>query len=299
MGVVFLKLKIVVGRSLPTTRIGKYYILNLFTRYIYYKPANHVNFTVYALLMKKVLFLSCLSLCSISAFCQSSIFLQPVAGIGAANVNHVYYTGQATSDDYAINFDGGLLGGFYTGKWVFSTGLLYLRTGSKVPVALTDPLGNPAGTSYLHYRLAHFVLPFTAGRAFAISKKVSVTPSAGIGLSYNISASFKDDIDHRIFRIQPGVSNNYENSVTCYGLFQAEFAWRMSSAFDLTCAPAFNYMLNRMFLPQFSPDVVYQHDYSLLLNLGIKWHFAKKEKPVKPKTEPAAKKQKYEFQTYD
>ena len=254
----------------------------------------------YILVMKKFLFISCLILCSISVIAQTALYLQPVAGIGVANVNHVSYTGQSTADDYAINFDGGLLGGIYAGKWVFSTGLLYLRTGSKLPVLLVDALGNPAGTTYLHYRLDHFVVPLMAGREFTIGKKLSLTPSAGIGASYNISASFKDDFDHRVTQVSPGSFNTYSNHFSCYGLVQAALAWRISSTVDFTCTPTFNYMINRMKLPQYNEDVVYQHDYSLLLNMGIKWHIGKMQKPDQTKDAPAhKKKQRQPFQSYD
>jgi hypothetical protein len=37
-------------------------------------------------------------------------------------------------------------------------------------------------------------------------------------------------------------------------------------------------MLSKMIWPQSDPNVVYQHDYTLLLNFGVKWHLPKKEK---------------------
>ena len=238
--------------------------------------------------MKKAIFLSCLSLFKIAAFAQNGFFLQPVAGIGATNVSHTDYTGHASSDDYAVNFEGGLLAGYQAGKWVFNSGLIYLRTGSKAEITLMDALGNPIGTSYLHYRLNHLVLPLEVGRAFTLRKKLSLTPSIGVGVSYNISASDKDDIDHKVATIEAGSFNTYDGKFSCYGLVQAEFAWRINSTFDLTCAPTYNYMLTKMFLPQLDPNVVYQHDYALLLNFGVKWHFAKKEKQTGSKAVPTS-----------
>ena len=236
--------------------------------------------------MKKILFPGYLSLCSITAFAQNGIFLQPVAGIGAANVSHINYTMNAASDHYAMNFDGGLLAGYQAGKWVFSSGLIYLRTGSKAQITLTDALGNPVSTSYMYSRYNHLVLPLEVGRRFALGKKLSITPSVGAGLSYNISASEKDDVDNEVTQIPSGASNTYTNTFSWYGILQVKLAWRVNSTFDLTCAPTFDYMLTRMTWPQQDPlnnnSIVYQHDYTLLLNFGVKWHPVKKEKHTLP-----------------
>lgn len=89
--------------------------------------------------MKRTLIIT---LCFISsaAMAQTGFFLQPVAGIGLTNVRHVDFTSQSHSDDYDLNFDAGVLAGYCHGKWVFTTGLQYLRTGSKVPQQSPTPL---------------------------------------------------------------------------------------------------------------------------------------------------------------
>ncbi len=239
--------------------------------------------------MKKILFLTCLSIGSMAVFAQNTFFLQPVAGIGAANVSRVDDRMRATSDDYAINFDAGLMAGYRAGKWVLSTGLVYLRTGAKEQAMLMDLAGNQVGTTYIHYRYNHLMLPLEVGRRFALGKKLTLTPSAGAGLSYNISASEKDDFENRISHVPKATYNNYTNTFSCYGLVQAELAWRINAAFDLTCAPAFNYMVSNMIWPQLEPNTVFQHDYTLLLNFGVKWHIPKRDNRAGNKTVPGAR----------
>ncbi len=226
---------------------------------------------------------------SITTKAQTGFFLQPVAGIGAANVRHVDYTGQTHRDDYDINFDAGALAGYQRGKWIFTTGLLYLRTGSKTPFTLTDPYGNPTGKSWFQYRYSHLVLPLEVGRIFIIGKKLTLTPSAGLGLTYNTSGVIKADIGNKVIDIPVAGLNSYKNGTGCYALAQAELAWPITSKLAITCAPAYNYMLTRMIFQQSSPDAVWDHDYSLLLNIGIKWHFAKSGKDARKKASVEAK----------
>jgi hypothetical protein len=219
-----------------------------------------------------------ITLCFVSsaAMAQTGFFLQPVAGIGLTNVSHVDFTSQTHSDDYDLNFDAGVLAGYCHGKWVFTTGLQYLRTGSKVPLTITDPIGNPSGTAYIHYRYSHVVLPLEVGRVFAIGKKLTITPSAGVGLSYNTGAEIKDKIGNRVVDIPVEGLNSYKNGTGCYAIAQAGLAWPVSPQLAITCAPVYNYMLTRMIFQQMSANAVWDHDYSLMLNIGVKWQFAKK-----------------------
>ncbi len=223
-------------------------------------------------------FIIALCFISITVRSQPGFYFQSFAGPGAANISHVDYTSHTWSDDYTVNFDAGAMVGYQLDKWIFTAGLEYLRTGSKVPFALTDPLGNPAGTAWIHNQFSHVVLPLEVGRLFKIGKKLAFTPFAGVGLSYNISASQKDDFNNEIHHIPGGISNTYTGGTGVYGLAQAELAYPFTPHLSVTLAPTFNYMLSRMIFPQFNPNTVWDHDYSLLFDIGVKWQFQKQKK---------------------
>jgi len=228
--------------------------------------------------MKKLI-ITILCFCSITSFAQDGFFLQPIIGAGFTNMKHNDDNDHMTSGDYAFTFDGGVRAGYQAGKWRFNTGLGYLRTGTKIPITLTDALGNPIGTSYIRYRYSHLVLPITVGRTFSMTRKLSLTPSAGPEFSYNISSTEKDDFDGRVVHMSSSQFNGYYQRLSCFGLLEAALDYRVSPGLSLSLTPSFDYMLTNFAKTEDgAPFTTKEHPYVLLLNAGVKWAFAGKEK---------------------
>ena len=227
--------------------------------------------------MKKMLLSFACVLCT-PAFGQDGFFLQPVIGAGITNIKRVGAYNQ-TGNGNDISFDGGILAGYRAGRWIYSTGLVYLRTGTKLPITIVDGLGNPIGSSSIIYRFSHLMLPVTAGRSFRMSKRLSLTPSAGVGISYNISESEKNSLYNVTTHMPASEFNNAYHQFGFFGLVQAELAYKVSKAVSITCAPSFDYMLTNMAKPPdfIQPNYV-QHNYALLLNVGIRYQPHRKEK---------------------
>jgi hypothetical protein len=216
--------------------------------------------------MKKTLFFVA-SLLGTSGYGQEGFFLQPVAGAGITNERRTATDYPVVNGSNAMSFDGGILAGYKAGRWIYSTGLVYLSTGTKIPITLTDALGNPISTSSITYSFSHLVLPLTVGRAFSLGKMLALTPSAGVSISYNMGASEKSAFDNSIIPMSAREFNDEYQQISCFGLLQAELAFKLSKALSLTCAPSFDYMLTNMTKSSYYA----QHDYALLLNIGVRW----------------------------
>jgi hypothetical protein len=215
------------------------------------------------------------------AFSQNGFFLQPLAGIGAGNVKNSYNPDTKN----VLVFDGGVNIGYATGRFMFCTGLGYLRTGSSVDITYTGALGNPLATSKFYTYFNHIAVPLTAAYKFKAGKKLSILPAIGAAISYNISARqtvIEYTQENKVEPMPSAQFNEYYNPLSVFGIVNVGFDYKLSPGLILTCTPTFDYMVTNMFSGPDNGQTTTQHNYTLLLNMGVKWYFARKANGASP-----------------
>src|ERR1035437_544072 len=228
--------------------------------------------------MKKLM-ITLLSFCSTLSFAQNGFFLQPEIGGGFSNTcwqpfKTTGYPGQTSIFSYQGQVDIG----YKAGIWQFITGIGYLRTGVNLQHGSLSDFNNYIWfifdeNLFVPYSLAitdynpHYIIPVKIGyEVHRFSKRLSFTPLIGAELSENLPRTFV--FDHNPKQPESKDAFNYNcNKYGIIGLLQLNFEYRLNNRYDLTAGPSIHYM--------FTSELNFkdQHDYSVLMNLGVKWNF--------------------------
>jgi hypothetical protein len=230
--------------------------------------------------MKK-LFITLLSLCSVASFAQNGFFLQPEIGTGFSNTSWRPSSSVSSYDGQksVFSYQGQVDIGYKAGKWQFITGFGYLRTGVKLSQGTIADFNNYAlvffeNASFTQLYAAeitdynpHYVIPVKIGyEVHRFSKKLSLTPLIGAEFTNNLPRTFVFTGSQKEKESKDDFTYNC-NKYGVTGLVQLNFDYRINNRYDLSFGPSAHYM--------FTSELNFkdQHDYAVLMNLGLKWSF--------------------------
>lgn len=236
--------------------------------------------------MKKLLFII-LCCCSSYVFGQKGFYLLPEAGIGFTNArmpgsSHFYGHTQLNN---ITSIQGQLGIGYKTGRWQFSSGIGFLRTGMQLTgsalllrrdIAITTTF--PELLVPMVIRIdkittynPHITVPVKIGyEAYRFNNKLKVTPAIGAELAYNTRRTFTYAEPNFKDR-ETQVSFNYNcNRLGVIGLVQVNLEYKLNNRCDLVAGPSFRYMFSSML------NYAQEHDYAVLMNVGIRYNFRHK-----------------------
>ena len=221
--------------------------------------------------MKKILLLlACFG--SMTLYGQNGFSLEPQVGVGISNVKT-----SGPADPHSVSVFDGLLGvGYRYNHFVVSSGIGYLRTGYKVNITFTDALGNPISTVGAYTYFNHLVVPVSVGRELELSKQLSLVPTVGASVSYNMSARETTfDMNGRAY-MKHVPSEEFDNSykpLSVFAKLQIGVDYKLSTRMSMTLAPVVNYMLSNIAVQHSgAPVKEVQNNYAFLLNAGVKWY---------------------------
>ena len=230
--------------------------------------------------MKKT-FLFILLLNNLFTYAQNGFFLQPIVGIGAGGGSYTDINHNEYKTKLVPVYDAQLGIGYQFSHLMINTGIGYMRTGLRyIDVGLSY-------TMYATVYYNHLVVPVAFGYRFHNGKKSFITPILGVDLTYNYSG-------RQTAYTQAGVNWNktmpisepFFKSVyrpnTWFGVVQLKFDHSLTSRLNIMFMPTINYMFSNMQnYYQSKPQYPNQHNYAVLLNMGIKYTFTKSHKEEK------------------
>jgi hypothetical protein len=236
--------------------------------------------------MKTFLFtLFCLS--TTASFAQNGFFLQAETGAGISNMTMEPFSPLGYPDQSNVfGYQGQVDAGYKAGKWQFVSGIGYLRTGVKMSPGLTEGFYGTfgEGTSTQVVKIVtdynpHLLLPVKVGyEAIRFSNKLSFTPFVGAEFLYNMPRTFivspiagNSKIPETKHTESQQEFDGSCNRIGVAGLVQLSFEYRLNDRYDITAGPSVHYMLTSEL--NFGPE----QDYSVLMNLGLKWNFKKRQ----------------------
>lgn len=238
--------------------------------------------------MKKLLFIV-LCCCSSYVFGQKGFFLLPEAGIGFTNarmpgIAKIYGVTQLSS---ITSMQGQLGIGYKTGRWQFTSGIGYLRTGMRVrgselvlrrdlliyatfPENFIAPWMVKADIKAYN---PHITVPVKIGyEAYRFNNKLTVTPAIGAELAYNTRRTFTHAMPAYIERETRNSFNYNCNRLGVIGLVQVNLEYKLNKRCDLVAGPSFRYMFSSML------NYTQEHDYAVLMNVGVRYNFRQHSK---------------------
>jgi hypothetical protein len=230
--------------------------------------------------MKKLLTLVfCVS--NLIAFAGDRKFLQAEAGYGLGKITSKFIT----NSNFAGNADFLVSYGFVTNGFTMTAGLGYLKTGYSVPIVYTDISGNVIATENQATVFDHILIPVYAGYSFAVGKKTTLTPKLGFGITFNVSGRIKTKEPAqggggKDLTISINNFGTLYNGLSVFGLGRLEVEHQLSKRIGLLIAPSFDYMLTNMLIRKVGGSNGNQHNYSILLNAGVRWYFGERKTPA-------------------
>ncbi len=232
--------------------------------------------------MKKYILLCSAVLFTLQATAQNGFFLQPIASTGFSKTVVHNFGGQPDYKNVtSTNFSFGI--GYKLNKWRFATGISYLRTGNSIDLtfATFDPLtGTLTGIQHRTqcYYFHHLVVPVTAGYQLNLSRKLSLVPTLGAELSYNIDE--KETLTGYPDRTMSNESfNNNYHRVSLWATANVHLEYAVGKTLSIFAGPSAHVMLSNMYkVPAGAPYNATQHNNAYLFDAGVLWFFHKKVK---------------------
>ncbi len=237
--------------------------------------------------MKK-LFIALVCFCSTWSFAQKGFYLQPEVGGGFSNAVMPVPSSWTSYDNHSVlSYQGQMDIGYRTGKWQFATGIGYLRTGVYIKNGSIATLDKNAWLVFAQSNdlpfvgwvtngitdfNPHVMVPVKVGYEVAkLSNKLSFTPFIGAEFSRNMPRTLILDAGkERNIESKESFNSNC-NLLSTWGTVQLNFDYRLSNRYDLSFGPSCHYMFTSQL--NFAPE----RDYSVLLNLGVKYNFKRRD----------------------
>jgi len=205
-----------------------------------------------------------------------NVYIQPEAGCGITNahIKDNQFPPISTSGIGTYHFQVSIGKSF--GRVVLCTGLSYLRTGFGLNIVESGYISTLGyGTNYWYYY--HLTLPLYAGYTFNIGKTIKLVPAIGPEVSYNLSGVVQKEGSQTTTNVNNVGEYYHPMSIFAAARVNAEFCW--SKQFSIVIAPEALYSLTNMAkTPGHMNSPEKQHDHAYLLNAGIKWRLAKRDK---------------------
>ena len=235
--------------------------------------------------MKNV-FIAILCSCSTLSFAQNGFFLQPQVGGGFSN-SVLYYPNMPDVNWATRNvpsWQAQLNIGYKAGQWRFTSGIGYLRTGVKLKngtpanfdqyaFILYDmlPFGPYPLTAFdITDYSPHVIVPVKVGYELCrFGNRLSLVPAIGAELSYNRPRTILLG-DYSEMKETPESFKNNCNRFGAIGVVELNMEYKLGQRYRIVAGPSFQFMaLSELNFAQ-------QHDYAVLMNLGLQYHFRKK-----------------------
>ncbi len=232
----------------------------------------------------KFLSTTILCFCSTVLFAQNGFFLQPEI---AGGVSNSHFTSAQPSPEYGsvqhniFSFQVMLDVGYKTGKWEFTTGLGYFRTGyaGRSGEPLTYSIYNTTGIigintdDYLSLGTftvynTHIILPIKVGyQLFHLNERLTFAPYLGAEFAYNMP---------RIYMIggpKTELMEDFNSSCYQYGVFglaELKIEYQASKRTEITGGVSDHYDLTPLIRGN------QEYDHAILVNLGMRYNFTHK-----------------------
>ena len=218
--------------------------------------------------MKNIVPIICLSLGAVSSHAADGVFIQPSFGVGATSKTFIS-NGITYSNDFRLSYNAGVTLGYQYRWFVLNSGIGYLKTGYK---AVAHMYRLDVEGSY-----SHVVVPAILGCRIGGNSGFTVTPMAGIYVSYNYASNIRywsySEIGKTIEVRATGKAFRvgYENFAV-FGTFQARIEKKLDSRVSLTCTPILIASVTNMIQYTRGYPWPIQRMYGGLVELGVKWN---------------------------
>lgn len=225
------------------------------------------------MLMKKILLLI-LSLSSLTAFGQNGFFLQPLAGIGVGNIKTTHIPPGSFKYKFAPTYELQFGIGYQYKNLIVTGALGYKQSVYCAAITFTDGLGALLGTHDVRYGFNHISLPVTIGYRIKAGEHLWISPVAGVTATCNYSGRSIVSVSATGIPTMGKTDNSqfktYYKPISTWATMRINMDIAVNSRMALTLAPSFDYMVTG--INKYSSFNSKQHNYTIILNAGIKWY---------------------------
>jgi hypothetical protein len=210
---------------------------------------------------------------------QNGFFVRPSYGAGISNIEFKSKTRTINNKQSIFSNSISIAFGFEHNNLRINSGLGYLKTGYKIRDYTTIYIHLQPVLSDADFTYAHIIIPIQVGYIQNITNKLSVVPGAGFVFCANLG----ENIIYRNFEktLKSSVNNIDFKSIYHSFNYMANgsiyLEYKLKSNFNVYAGPSIHYMV-----PNFLKTDEQQHNYAILIDLGIVLHMHKPAKKRVP-----------------
>ena len=180
---------------------------------------------------------------------HKSFFLAPYAGVGYSGVKYNYAFPVNTNFKNITSLRGGVDAGIFIKNIRLSTGISYMTTGDEYDAVIAYlSLPPQIDTVNVRTRYDHLLLPINIGYRIKLLKKLSVCPTVGASISWNMGATTKAEskLANRSNKGRIEDFTNIFHPVSVFANGSVVISYNVTQRIAIMLNPSYNYMLTNI-----------------------------------------------------